>query len=411
MSRIFLLLLASAFLGFAALAQRAPAYEDATETRAALAEALAERDAAQARSARLETEAAATQVAVERTARETAALAARIQQAEAGIAAADARLALIGAEQERLRTTLGREQRPIVTLTAALQQFSRRPVALSLLRPGEIRDLVYLRAVMASTVPQVEARTASLRTRIDRAAQLQDEARQATEVLRAEETALATRRTELAALEARQRLAARAAGSVASREAERALALGEQARDLDALVAELDQAAVLRARLAALPGPVLRSGGSSGSAARDADAAGMSADQATSSPSPSVPVGAPAPYILPVAGRTVTGFGAPAGGVLSQGITLAPRASAQVVAPASGRVGFSGPYRGYGQIVILEHAGGWTSLVTGLARSDVNVGDELVGGAPIGVAGPGRPTITLELRRDGAPVNPLDFAR
>ena len=209
MSRIFLLLLASAFLGFAALAQRAPAYEDATETRAALAEALAERDAAQARSARLETEAAATQDAVERTARETAALAARIQQAEAGIAAADARLALIGAEQERLRTTLGREQRPIVTLTAALQQFSRRPVALSLLRPGEIRDLVYLRAVMASTVPQVEARTASLRTRIDRAAQLQDEARQATEVLRAEETALATRRTELAALEARQRLAAR----------------------------------------------------------------------------------------------------------------------------------------------------------------------------------------------------------
>lgn len=405
MSRILLVLLASALLGFAALAQRAPAYEDAAETRTALAEALAERDAAQARSARLETEAAATQDAVERTAREAAALAARIQQAEAGIAAADARLALIGAEQERLRTELGREQRPIVTLTAALQQFSRRPVALSLLRPGEIRDLVYLRAIMASTVPQVEARTTSLRTRIDRAAQLQDEARQATVVLRAEEDALATRRTELAALEARQRLAARAAGNVASREAERALALGEQARDLDTLVAELDQAAVLRARLAALPGPVLRPDGSGGLSARDTEPSPIA------SASASVPVGAPAPFILPVAGRTVTGFGAPAGGVLSQGITLAPRASAQVVAPAAGRVGFAGPYRGYGQIVILEHAGGWTSLVTGLARSDVTVGDDLVGGAPIGVAGPGRPTITLELRRAGEPVNPLDFAR
>ena len=74
---------------------------------------------------------------------------------------------------------------------------------------------------------------------------------------------------------------------------------------------------------------------------------------------------------------------------MSQGVTLAPRANAQVVAPAAGRVAFSVPYRGYGQIVIIEHAGGWSSLVTGLARSDVSVGEQLVDGAPIGVAGPG----------------------
>ncbi len=76
---------------------------------------------------------------------------------------------------------------------------------------------------------------------------------------------------------------------------------------------------------------------------------------------------------------------------MSQGVTLAPRANAQVVAPAAGRVAFSVPYRGYGQIVIIEHAGGWSSLVTGLARSDVSVGEQLVDGAPIGVAGPGWP--------------------
>lgn len=395
-------LLAALLLGVAVTGQRAPAYQDAGETRSALQQALAERAAAEARSTRLEAEAEATQDAVERTARQTAALAARIQQAEAGIAAAEARLRLVGQEQARLRSVLGREQRPIVTLTAALQQFSRRPVALSLLRPGEIRDLVYLRAVMASTVPQVQARTASLRQRIARSAQLQREAGQAAQVLRDEQGALAQRRSQLAALETRQRLAAREAGSVASREAERALALGEQARDLDSLVGELERASRLRSRLAALPGPVLRP--ESGAPARPATA---------SSPGPSaaVPVGAPAPYILPVAGRTVTGFGAPQGNVLSQGLTLAPLANAQVVAPAAGRVGFSGAYRGYGQIVIIEHAGGWTSLVTGLARADVRVGDELVGGAPIGVAGPGRPTISVELRRGGEAVNPLEFAR
>jgi septal ring factor EnvC (AmiA/AmiB activator) len=59
--------------------------------------------------------------------------------------------------------------------------------------------------------------------------------------------------------------------------------------------------------------------------------------------------------------------------------------------------------------VIIEHQGGWTSLVTGMARIDVRVGQELVGGAPLGIAGAPRPTITLELRRDGNPVNPLEF--
>lgn len=402
MTRLLPVIVAAFLLGFAAFGQRAPAYQDAGETRSALQQALAERDAAEQRSTRLEAEAEVAQGAADRTARQTAALAARIQQAEAGIAAAEARLGLIGQEQARLRAVLGRQQRPIVTLTAALQQFSRRPVALSLLRPGEIRDLVYLRAVMASTVPQVQARTTSLRRRIDRSAQLAREAGQASQVLRTEQTALAQRRTQLATLEARQRLAAREAGSVASREAERALALGEQARDLDGLVDELDRAAALRGRLAALPGPVLRP---------EAGAAATSVEPAAPTPTSTVPVGAPAPYILPVAGRTVAGFGAPLDGTLSQGLTLAPQANAQVVAPAAGRVGFAGSYRGYGQIVIIEHVGGWTSLVTGLARADVAVGEELVGGAPIGVAGPGRPTVSLELRHGGEAVNPLEFAR
>jgi hypothetical protein len=77
--------------------------------------------------------------------------------------------------------------------------------------------------------------------------------------------------------------------------------------------------------------------------------------------------------------------------------------------PAAGRVAFAGPYRGYGRIVIIEHPGGWTSLVTGLARVDARVGEMLVGGAPLGIAGQRRPTVALELRRAGEPVNPLRY--
>lgn len=381
----------------AAFGQRAPAFDDAEDTRAALAEALEERRAAEARSERLESEAAAAEDAAERAAREAAALAARIQQAEAGIIAARARISMVDAERDDLREELGREQRPLVRLTAALQQLSRRPVAFSLLRPGEIEDIVYLRAMLHNAVPQVEESTAELRSRIARAAELRREASAAATALEAEELALTERRAELAEIESNERLAARAAVGEANREAERALALAEQARDLDGLVDELDAAAQLRERLAALPGPRLR------------PAAPQSArvEDSAPPPPPARERSAPSPYILPVSGRTLTGFGAPQPSGLSQGLTLAPLPGAQVVAPADGRVAFSGPYRGYGQIVIVEHAGGWTSLVTGLARSDVQVGQELVGGAPIGVAGPDRPTVTLELRRDGEPVNPL----
>jgi len=382
----------------------APPSDDLAQTRTALRAALAESRAAEARSARLERAASSARDAAERTAREAAALAGRIQQAEAAIAVAEMRLAVATRERAILREQLGREQQPVVHLTAALQQLSRRPLALSVLRPGSVKETVYLRAMIDSAVPQIQARTAGLRARLAQSRRLREEALAAAEQLRAGQGRLTERRSELAALETRQRLASRAASGSADREAERALALAEEARDLDDLVAELNRAGGLRARLAALPGPLLRP-------ARPEDARLARVDdlppQESFEPEPSA--AAPAPYLLPVTGRTVLGFGVPQGSGTSTGLTLAPRPGAQVMAPAAGRVAFAGPYRGYGRIVIIEHRGGWTSLVTGLARTDVAVGEQLVAGAPLGIAAQAQPAITLELRRDGAPVNPLRF--
>lgn len=117
-------------------------------------------------------------------------------------------------------------------------------------------------------------------------------------------------------------------------------------------------------------------------------------------------------YMLPVTGRVITGFREDAQGqARSDGLVLMARGNAQIVAPAPGRVAFAGPYRGYGRIVIIEHPDGWTSLVTGLARLDAAVGDQVVAGSPIGMAGPGTPHVMVELRRNGQPVNPLQYIR
>ncbi|OYW47185.1 MAG: metalloendopeptidase [Sphingomonadales bacterium 32-68-7] len=377
----------------------APAADDPASMRSSLRQALAAQRLAEARGLRLEREAQAAGDAAARAGRQAAALAARIQQAEAGIAAAEARVRLIDRERGALRETLGRRQQPVARLVGALQQFSRRPLTLTVLRPGSVRDVVYTRALLASAVPQVQSRTQALRAALARGRALRVQAQQAAVALRAEQGALAERRRALASLEARQQLAARAASGSAGREAERALVLAEQARDLDALVGELDRAGALRRRLAALPGPMLR----------PADPTAARAPQPAASVSSPDAMRPPQPYLLPVTGRTVAGFGVPDGAGVSQGLTLAPRAGAQVVAPAAGRVAFAGSYRGYGRIVIVEHAGGWTSLVTGLAQTSVGVGEELIGGTPLGTAAARDPAITLELRREGTPVDPLPF--
>jgi len=379
-----------------------PPPQTAAEAARALAEAQAQGATARKRAEDLEAAARNAVAAADQTAQEGAALAARIQQAEAAIAANAAQIALIEKQRETLRARLAEHQRPLVRLTAALQHLSRRPPVLSLLRPGSLHDAVYLRAVMQTMLPEVQRRTAGLRAEIERARSLEARALQTSVALRASEGDFAQRRQALVALESRQRLASREAGAIADRESERALALAEQARDLGGLVDDLARQGALRAELAALPGPVLRPPLPSSAQVDARDAAG---------PAPaSTPAPALGRYILPVAGRIVQGFGDSAPGKpRSRGIALATNPSAQAIAPAAGRVVFAGPYQGYGQIVIIEHAGGWTSLVTGLIALDVRVGQQLVAGSPLGLAGPGRPVVSVELRRSGEPVNPLDL--
>lgn len=386
-------------LAGAAAAQLALAPQDPAEARRTLAEAQAAAGAAKARAEQLEAASARAGEAAERTAQEAAAVAARIQQAEAEIAAAGARIGLITEQRAELRASLAARERPLLELTGALQRLSRRPLATALLRPGSVQDAVHTRALIETMVPEVRARTAALRADLARGAALEAQGRQEQAGLRREQAGLASRRQTLAALETRQRLAARDVAGTADRESERALALAEQARDLGGLVSVLDKAGALGAELAALPGPVLRP--------PRPEASQVMADVAP----PLAQSGAPVPFLLPVNGRLLTGFGDPAAGAAARGIALVAAPGAIALAPAAGRVAFAGPYHGYGQIAIISHAGGWTSLITGLARLDARVGDRVVAGSPLGIAGPARSVVNLELRHDGQPVNPLDQLR
>ena len=150
----------------AATAQQVSVYDNVADTRRALSEAQAQGRAASARAQRLEAEAVRVTEAAEKTARDSAALAARIQETETEIAVHEARIRLIAEARQALKTRLAQRQQPLVRLTAALQRLSRRPPVLAVLRPGSVRDTMYTRALLASMMPEVEKRTAALKTEI-----------------------------------------------------------------------------------------------------------------------------------------------------------------------------------------------------------------------------------------------------
>jgi septal ring factor EnvC (AmiA/AmiB activator) len=98
-------------------------------------------------------------------------------------------------------------------------------------------------------------------------------------------------------------------------------------------------------------------------------------------------------------------------GITSKGLTFETRPGAQVVAPFDGRIVFAGPFRGYGQILIIKHSDGYHSLLAGLGRVEGSVGQWLVAGEPVGVMADGtdKPRLYLELRHNNQPINPLPW--
>lgn len=383
--RLILPLLALAALGAAPSAEVA-------ERRAALVRAREASSAAAARARTAEAEAKEASDAARAAQRDQAALIARIAEAEAELETARARVALAARLIGDQRDRLARQQRSIVRLIAAMQSLARRPASLALARPGSTDDIVHVRAVLGTLTPLIARRTADIRREIDRSRMLRVAAVQSVAALDRSRATLETRRIALARQEAAQRLRARQLGRVALDESDRSIALGETARDLIDQLAEDDRAEAVLDELLALPDPLPRPLTEPGVAT-------------------AVPDAAPPPFRLPAMGRIVAGFGAiSASGVRGRGPVLAVAPGTAIVAPAQGKVVHAARFRSYGGVVIIDHGGGWTSLVSGLDLVGVRPGQQVAAGHPLGrMAQQGSPELTVELRRRGRPMDWLSL--
>ena len=375
---------AIALLLTAVVGASAPAQPQGDPLQQAFEQARAEQASAEAETAKLETAAANARNEADRLRAQEAAAAKAIDAAEARITAADAQFRLAATYLAANRARLAEQQRPVSSLLAGLAVMARRPPLLALADSGGSDDFVKVSVLLDSTMPLIRARTRALSSQLAEAERLQRTAMSARAELMRSREALAAKRQQFAALEQRAVDRSLAAGGAALNTGDVAIAAGEEAERLKTAQAGNRSARQLAAELASDdPAP-----------ARPFAPAGQE-------PRP------PFAYALPASAPVLEGVGAVnESGVRSRGVSFATVRGSPVSAPADGVVRFSGPFRDYDGVVILDHGNGWMSLIVNVS-SELKSGDRVHLGDPLGRAlGP----IEVELSHNGQRFSPALIA-
>jgi septal ring factor EnvC (AmiA/AmiB activator) len=334
----------------------------------------------------------------------------RVRNVEQRIAATETRLTPLDEKESTIRKSLDGRRAVIAEVLAALQRMGRRPPPAVLVQPEDalqsVRSAIMLGAVLPEMRQQAERLAADLaelvRVRKDIAAER--------DTLTRDLAALAEDQQRLSLLvEGRQKRQSAAESELAA-ERERASALARQADSVKDLIAKLEHG---------LDGET-----------RSARAAARAALEGRAVPGNLNDPGRLAPAVtftaargllpLPVNGVRIRNFGDPDGvGGGEKGLAITARPGAQVTSPCDGLVVYAGPFRSYGQLLILNAGGGYHVLLMGMERISVDPGQFVLTGEPVAAMGsggqiaaataavnPGQPVLYIEFRKDGTPIDP-----
>ncbi|WP_316979131.1 murein hydrolase activator EnvC family protein [Shumkonia mesophila] len=354
--------------------------------------------------------------------REMIAAAAATQSHEAEVTRLEARLAELSRAETAKTAGLATGRTQFDRALMALQRIARHPPEALIVQPMAASDVVRSAILLRAAVPEIERRTEALRAELAEIGTIRQAASQRRVELAAATEGLKAERRRLDGLVGRKSALKRQADAESRAAAVRVDALAGEARDLRDLLAKIEEEgrrrdAERQARAAEEKARREREREKAKVAALTPAtpvAPPPAAERAPAESGDLIPISkARGKLPFPVVGHLVGRYGQTTdAGLTRKGISIETRIGAQVVTPYDGLVVYAGQFRGYGQILILEHGEGYHTLLAGLTRIDTVPGQWLAAGEPVGVmesADRGIPVLYMELRRNGQPINPLPW--
>ncbi len=320
-----------------------------------------------------------------------------IQRHEDTLSALEQQLADLNSKTIELEQKLGLKDAQMVQVVTGLQTLALRPKELFLMTPQKPIDMLRSQSLMYASIPVIGMEAEQLKNDLRTLNQLKSDTIEKTEQIRQTARRLTEQSEQMDRLVKQKSVLQAQYDAQHNQARQKARQLAAKANDLKDLLEKLalerqrQQAEHLKQAYLTSPrarpksgGPTFISSAVSGSFERSHGS-----------------------LLYPVRGRIVAGFNDTLpNGTPSKGLMIQARERAQVIAPFDGTVLFAGPFKGYGQLLILDHNNGYFSLLAGMQDIHVSIGQELLAGEPVGIMKPTRSNLYIEIRKDGTAIDP-----
>ncbi len=337
--------------------------------------------------------------------------AARVRDVEANIDATQTRLQPLDERERVFQTSLDERREVIVEILAALQRMGRQPPPALVVRPEDALQAVRTAIMLGAVVPEMRVEADALAADLAELLRVRKDIAAENAQLTANLADLARDQLRLNLLIDERQKKEDATAQTLDAQKQRADDLAHQVDNLKDLIGKLEQSLDSSTRQARINARAIE---------EDATRPDLAALKDPGRLAPAVAFAANRGHLhLPVNGSRIREFGAGDGaGGTQKGVSIATHSGAEITAPCDGWVVYAGPFRSYGQLLILNAGGGYHVLLAGMERISVDLGQFVLTGEPVAVMGGGlqvstagatgakQPVLYVEFRKDGAPIDP-----
>jgi septal ring factor EnvC (AmiA/AmiB activator) len=347
--------------------------------------------------------------------------AARLRDTEDRIAETESRLKPLDDSQRALRHSLEGRRATIAEVLAALQRIGHHPPPAIMVRPEDALQSVRTAIMLGAVLPEMRVQAETLASDLADLLRIRKEIADEKDRRVRDVASLTEDRQRIGLLIGQRQKKQAETERVLEAERDRSLVLARQVDNLKDLIGKVEQGLDSATRAARAAERAAEEKANRIDLAALNDPGRLTPAVAFASARGRLP--------LPVNGVRIRDFGVSDGlGGTEKGISLTTRPAAQVTSPCDSWVVYAGPFRNYGQVLILNAGGGYHVVLAGMDRISVNVGQFVLTGEPVAVmgskpqgsqpAGNGpqpaatlasssdKPVLYVEFRKDGASVDP-----